>query len=371
MFNFSLSSTDGAARSGTLSVNGTEIGTPVFMPVGTNGTIKAVPPSMVEDEGPRLILANTYHLVLRPGTDIVASAGGIKRFSGWQHAMLTDSGGYQVFSLAKLNRITDDGVSFRSHLDGTPYLFTPEKAMEWQHAIGADLIMAFDECMPHDADHAYAEASTARTSRWAKQCIAYHNARENSSRQYLGGIVQGGLDRDLRIRSASEITAMGFPFHAIGGLSVGEGHDTMGEVLSCTAPLLPADKPRYLMGVGEVRDILMAVSYGIDMFDCVMPTRNARNGEAFTKNGVVRIRNARHAGDNGPLETGCGCYTCRNFSRAYLRHLDNAKEMLFHTLMTVHNLRFMHDLMIAIRAAIAGGTFSSFAKAFNDSFYRE
>ncbi|MBI4977865.1 MAG: tRNA guanosine(34) transglycosylase Tgt [Spirochaetes bacterium] len=368
---FQITDNCGAARAGTLTINGTEVQTPVFMPVGTNATVKAMTPVQVADTGAKLILANTYHLAMRPGTETVAALGGVKRFNGWPHVMLTDSGGYQVFSLSKMNRITDEGVTFQWPVDGSTHFFSPKIAIDHQHRIGADLIMAFDECMPHDADLSYARTSVARTSRWAKECIDHHNASEYRERQFLGGIVQGGLVRELRLESARDLVGMDFPFYAIGGLSVGEGFERMREVLSYTVAELPAEKPRYLMGVGEPRDIIEAVSQGIDMFDCVMPTRNARNGEAFTFSGTIKIRNAKYASDGLPLEEGCDCYTCRTFSRAYLRHLDHAKEMLFHTLMTTHNLRFMQRFMNAIREAIRGNALVAFSKSFTSGFYKD
>lgn len=366
---FSIEDSDGKARAGRLNVNGVEIATPVFMPVGTNASVKAVSPSQVEECGAKIILANNYHLTLRPGVEVVEKAGGVKEFSGWRYAMLTDSGGYQVFSLAKMNKISDEGVEFNSHIDGKKFFFTPELAIENQHKIGADLIMAWDECAPHDADYSYVKKAAERTSAWAKQCLDFHKSSGRDDRQFLGAIVQGGLHKDLRLQSAKELIEMDFPFYAIGGLSVGEGGEMMEEVLSYCAPALPSDKARYLMGVGEPSDILNAVSHGVDMFDCVMPTRNARNGELFTFDGPLRIRNSDYINQHETIEEGCCCYTCRNFSRAYLRHLNNAKEMLYSSLATIHNLSFMMRFMDKIRSSIIDKRFADFKKSFIENYY--
>lgn len=359
------------ARLGEINVNGVVFETPVFMPVGTQATVKALTPEMVEATDSKIILANTYHLVLRPGLEIIKNAGGVKKFSNWKNAMLTDSGGFQVFSLAKLRKITEDGVEFRSHIDGKKYLFTPKSVMEAEHIIGADFIMCFDECAKHDADYSYVKKSIKLTHKWARECKDYHDSTENKNFQYLGGIIQGGMFDDLRRESAQTLSDMDFPFYAIGGLSVGETPEKMHEVLTNLMEFVDAEKPRYLMGVGEPRDILNSVMEGVDMFDCVMPTRNARNGEAFTFNGAVKIRNSKYRTDNSQLEEGCNCYTCKNFSKAYLNHLDKAHEMLFSTLMTIHNISFMQRFMKEIRENLLNGSFLEFRKIFINSFYEK
>ncbi len=369
--NFTLhkKSSDSRARLGTINVNGVDVPTPVFMPVGTKATVKAMTPEMVLESQSNLILANTYHLVLRPGLEILKQFGGVKKFCNWNKAMLTDSGGFQVFSLAKLSKITDEGVMIRSHLDGQKIFFNPKMVMEAEHIIGADFIMCFDECVKSGATYSYTEESMARTIKWAKECKDYHDSTENSQYQYLGGIVQGGMFADLRAECAKVLSDMDFPFYSIGGLSVGEPPEQMHEVLAGVMEHMPTEKPRYLMGVGEVRDILNAVMEGIDMFDCVMPTRNARNGQAFTMNGVVRIRNSKNKTDESPLEVGCDCYSCQNFSKAYIHHLDKANEALFPTLMTIHNIRFMQRLMDGIRTSIKNDNFMEYRKTLMKNFY--
>lgn len=372
-FNFKIenTSTKTNARYGKININGVEFETPVFMPVGTQATVKSLTPVQVEETESKIILANTYHLILRPGLKILSEIGGVKKMSNWKGAMLTDSGGFQVFSLAKLRKITEDGVEFRSHIDGTKYFFTPKSVIEAEHIIGADFIMCFDECVPHDATYEYTKKSLSITNKWAKICKDYHDSTENSNYQYLGGIIQGGMFEDLRKEAANTLLDMDFPFYAIGGLAIGEGAQKMHEVLASTMPYTDKNKPRYLMGVGEVRDILNAVMEGIDMFDCVMPTRNARNGEAFTFDGPVRIRNQKNKEDYTTLDSSCDCYTCKNFSKAYLNHLDKAKEMLFSTLMTIHNIRFMQRFMNALRQSIIEDNFHNFRIEMLDRFYKK
>lgn len=371
-FNFEIKkySQESKARVGKININGISFDTPVFMPVGTLATVKSITPNMIHESASKIILANTYHLILRPTLDVIKEFGGVKKFMNWDGAMLTDSGGFQVFSLAKLRRITDEGVEFRSHIDGRKLFFTPKSVIEAEHIIGADFIMCFDECAEHNATHAYVVDSIRKTHKWAAECKAYHDSKDNSNYQYLGGIIQGGMYDDLRRESALTLSDMDFPFYAIGGLSVGESPVKMHETLAKMMEFIPKEKPRYLMGVGEPRDILNSVMEGIDMFDCVMPTRNARNGEAFTMNGPVRIRNSKHKKDVNTLDEGCDCYTCKNFSKAYLHHLDKAHEMLFATLMTIHNVRFMQIFMSDLRKSINEDTFLDFRKKILSSFYK-
>lgn len=370
-FNFDIKkkSNESNARLGKISINGVEIDTPVFMPVGTQATVKSLTPHMIYETESKIILANTYHLVLRPGLETIKAMGGVKKFSNFNGAMLTDSGGFQVFSLAKLRKITDEGVEFRSHIDGAKLFFSPKFVMEAQHIIGADFIMCFDECAPHDASYTYVKDSIKKTHKWALECKNYHDSQENSDCQYLGGIIQGGMHDDLRRESVLALQDMDFPFYAIGGLSVGETPQKMHEVLGNMMKHVVDNKPRYLMGVGEPRDILNGVMEGIDMFDCVMPTRNARNGKLFTMNGAVRIRNSKHKKDDSPIETGCDCYTCKNFTRAYLHHLDKAKEILFYTLSSIHNVRFMQRFMGELRKSIEEDRFIKFRSDILNIFY--
>jgi queuine tRNA-ribosyltransferase len=326
------------------------------MPVGTAGAVKAVTRRDLEEAGAQIVLANTYHLMLRPGDDLVRDLGGLHGFTGWPGPFLTDSGGYQVFSLSKLRHLTEEGVLFQSHLDGSRHALTPERSMEIQQNLGADIAMAFDECPPHPAPREAVAEATARTTRWAERSRASHRRED----QALFGIVQGGVHLDLREQSAREIMAMGFPGHAIGGLSVGEDKPDMHAVLDHLDPILPADKPRYLMGVGTPEDILEAVARGVDMFDCVLPTRNARNGQLFTSQGRLSIRNAVHRADSRPPDPACACYTCRTTSRAYLRHLHMAGEMSAATLMTIHNLGYYLDTLRRIGQSIRLGQFEAF-----------
>jgi queuine tRNA-ribosyltransferase len=345
---FVLESRDGRARAGRLTTPHGEVETPVFMPVGTAGAVKAVLPRDLREIGARILLANAYHLMLRPGDARVAALGGLHSFTGWDGPLLTDSGGYQVFSLAALRRVDEEGVRFRSHLDGAAHLLSPERSIEVQENLGADIAMAFDQCPPGDAPREAVAEATARTTRWAQRSRDAHRRED----QWLFGIVQGGVHLDLREESASAMVALDFPGYAVGGLSVGEARPDRERVLDHVEALLPAAKPRYLMGVGTPEDIVDAVGRGIDMFDCVLPTRNARNGQLFTSRGRLSIRNARYADDSRPPDPDCPCPTCRTASRAYLRHLHQANEMTAATLMTVHNLFFYLDMMRAMRQSI-------------------
>ncbi|HET8644547.1 MAG TPA: tRNA guanosine(34) transglycosylase Tgt [Vicinamibacteria bacterium] len=357
MFSFELVATSGPARAGRLCTPHGEVETPAFMPVGTAGVVKALTPRDLREAGAQIVLANTYHLMLRPGDELVARLGGLQRFSGWNGPLLTDSGGYQVFSLAALRRLTEEGVAFQSHIDGSRHLLTPERSMEVQRNLGADVVMAFDECPPWPAEKAAVEEATLRTTRWARRSREAF-ARADDGRQWLFGIVQGGVHPDLRERSAREITALDFPGYAVGGLSVGEPKEDMLRVLEGLVPALPSARPRYLMGVGTPQDLWEGVARGIDLFDCVLPTRNARNGQLFTRQGRLSIRNARHRDDARPVEEGCACYTCRTVSRAYLRHLHLAGEMTAATLMTLHNVHHYLDTLRRMRQSILLGRFA-------------
>ena len=348
-----------AARAGRFDTPHGSIPTPVFAPVGTQATVKSVSPRELRELGATLVLANTYHLYLRPGAEIVAELGGLHRFMAWDGPILTDSGGFQVFSLEHLRKITDDGVVFRSHLDGSEHLFTPERVIDIENQLGADIIMCFDECAD-PRDRTYSEQAMERTHRWAARCQEAHRRPD----QALFGIVQGGIFPELRHASARFLTGLDFPGYAIGGLSVGETKAEMHAILEETAPLLPEAKPRYLMGVGSPEDLLEGVARGIDIFDCVLPTRIARNGALFTPTGRLNIRNARFARDRRPVEEGCTCYTCANFSRAYIRHLVMAEELLGLRLTTLHNLHFLIHLAGRIRATILDGTFGAFKDQF-------
>lgn len=334
--------------------------TPAFMPVGTQGTLKGLLPDHVKATGAQCVLANTYHLMLRPGEKVVAELGDLHRFMAWDGPILTDSGGFQVFSLSDINKVTDEGVTFKSHVDGSMVHLTPERSMEVQNALGADIIMMFDECPPGDAPVEYHRKAVERTLRWAARCVKAHG---RPGEQGLFGIVQGGGDLDLRAKCAAELIGLDLPGYAVGGLAVGEGFDTMLRVLEHTTPLLPAGKPRYLMGVGFPRDIVAAVASGIDMFDCVLPTRNGRNAYAFTASGPIRLRNSRYTRDGGPIEAGCDCYACRTFTRGAIRHYFFAGEMLGPVLVSLHNIRFFQRLMADIRAAIEQGRFGEFVQS--------
>lgn len=334
--------------------------TPAFMPVGTQGTVKTVSPEELEGVGAQILLANTYHLYLRPGHRVVERLGGLHRFMTWPGPILTDSGGFQVYSLSRLRNISEQGVTFQSHLDGSRHFIGPQEAMAIQESLGADIIMAFDECAPYPADHAYVSKSVRLTGLWASRCLERRPAGE----QALFGIVQGGIYSDLREKSARDLVSMDFDGYALGGLSVGETQEERLRVIAQTVPWLPHDKPAYLMGVGTPEDLVEGVLGGIDMFDCVMPTRNARNGTLFTSCGKLTIKNARYAEDERPVDEGCGCYTCGRYSRAYLRHLFMAREMLAYRLNTIHNLYFYLELMRQLREAIKEGRTSDFQKAF-------
>ncbi len=347
-FSFELTARAGRARAGLLRTPHGEVETPVFMPVGTAGAVKAVLHRDLRELGARILLANTYHLMLRPGDALVAQLGGLHGFTGWEGPFLTDSGGYQVFSLAGLRRLDEEGVRFQSHIDGSAHLLTPERSLEIQQNLGADIVMAFDECPPGDAPREAVAEATARTTRWARRSRAAHRRED----QWLFGIVQGGAHLDLREASADEIVALDFAGHAIGGLSVGEPREARERVLDALEPILPGQKPRYLRGVGTPEDLIEAVARGVDLFDCVLPTRNARNGQLFTSRGRLSIRNARHRADPRPPDPDCACPTCRSTSRAYLRHLHLSGEMGAATLMSVHNLSFYVDTMRAMRQSI-------------------
>ncbi len=355
-----------SARAGRLMVRHGIIETPIFMPVGTQGTVKAVSPEELETLGAQIILGNTYHLYLRPGTQIISRFGGLHDFMHWRRPILTDSGGFQVFSLAQLSTISEEGYAFQSHLDGgARHLLTPKKAIEVQTALNSDIMMCLDQCIGYPADHGIAADALELTARWAARC---RQAWEKGARQQgnlLFGIVQGGMYPDLRTRSAGQITALDFPGYAIGGLSVGEPKELMLEMAAHTLPLLPADKPRYVMGVGTPADLVELTAMGADMFDCVMPTRNARNGQLFTSYGTINISNAEHRESQEPIETDCTCYSCRNYSRAYLRHLYMAREILAHRLNTIHNLHYYLNLVKNMRMAIIEGTFESFRRDFH------
>lgn len=362
MMHFDLLATDGQARRGRLSLNHGEVETPVFMPVGTYGTVKAMTPATLETIGAQICLGNTFHLWLRPGLEIVGRHGGLHRFMAWDRPILTDSGGFQVFSLGALRKISEEGVKFASPIDGSRLFLTPEISMDIQRVLNSDVVMIFDECTPYPASLDEAAQSMRLSLRWARRSRDAFDRSENPNA--LFGIVQGGMYEDLRDESLAGLAEIGFHGYAIGGLSVGEPKDDMQRILAHTTPRLPADRPRYLMGVGTPEDIVEAVSQGIDMFDCVMPTRHARNGHLFTTTGVINIRNAVHQEDAGPVDPACGCYTCANYSRAYLRHLDRCNEILGSRLGTIHNLHFYLDLMQRIRASIAAGRLAAFARDF-------
>ncbi|QDE69656.1 MULTISPECIES: tRNA guanosine(34) transglycosylase Tgt [Myxococcus] len=348
------------ARRGRLHTPHGPVETPIFMPVGTVGSVKGVGPDDLLTLDAQIILGNTYHLMLRPGEALVGEMGGLHRFVSWNRPMLTDSGGFQVFSLSEKRKITEEGAAFQSHLDGARHFLTPERSIDIQETLGADVIMAFDECPPSTEDRAYLEASLARTTRWLHRCVKAWS-RERSS---LFGIVQGGLHEDLRKRHAEEVCAVDLPGYALGGYSVGEAPEAMHDGVAYSAPLLPRDKPRYLMGVGTPVDLVTCVEHGVDMFDCVLPTRCARNGLLFTSEGKVVIRNAAYARDPRPVDPACSCYTCRNFSRAYLRHLFAAQELLAMRLNTIHNLHYFLGLMAEVRRAVAEDRFATFAREF-------
>jgi queuine tRNA-ribosyltransferase len=355
-FHFELAHTDGAARAGTLHTAHGAVATPVFMAVGTQATVKGLTPAQLDDAGVQVVLGNTYHLALRPGDELIAEMGGLHRFMGWSRPILTDSGGYQVFSLATNRKLDDHGVVFRSHIDGALFDLTPERAVAIQENLGSDIAMALDECPSAEASPEQHRDAVRRTVLWAARCQAAHRRSD----QALFAIVQGGTDLSLRSECVAALVALDFAGYALGGFSVGETMDQMMEALAPTAALLPPEKPRYLMGVGRPQDVLNAIARGVDMFDCVLPTRNGRNAQAFTLTGPVRLRNACHRRDPAPLESGCGCYTCRTCSRAYLHHLFNADEMLGPILLSLHNVAFYSRLLAEARQAIAESRFPPF-----------
>ncbi len=354
------------ARAGKLHTPHGVIETPVFMPVGTQATVKTMTPDELKENNAQIILGNTYHLYLRPGHELVKEAGGLHKFMNWDRPILTDSGGFQVFSLGELRKIKEEGVTFRSHLDGSKHLFSPERVMEIEEAIGADIAMAFDECTPYPADYDYAKRSMERTTRWLERCIKAHTRED----QALFGIIQGSMYKDLRTESAKEITSFDLPGYAIGGLSVGEPAEVMYEMLDINTDIMPINKPRYLMGVGAADNLVEGVKRGVDMFDCVLPTRIARNGTVMTKHGKLVVRNAEYAHDFRPLEEGCGCYACRNFTRAYIRHLIKSGEVLGIRLTTIHNIYFLTNLMKEIRNAILQDRYPEFISEFYANFSR-
>src|SRR5687767_10080175 len=370
-FAFSISASEGAARTGTITLERGVVRTPAFMPLGTAGTVKAMKPDDVAASGADIILGNTYHLMLRPGAERVARLGGLHKFMAWERPILTDSGGYQVMSLAELSKVSEEGVAFKSHLDGSRHMLTPERSIEIQRLLGSDIVMAFDQLVPAAAPPDAQSAAMERSMRWAKRSRdAFDAGGEHSQGAALFGIQQGALDEGLRRASAEALTGIGFDGYAVGGLAVGEGQEAMLRCLDFAPGQLPADRPRYLMGVGKPDDIVGAVERGIDMFDCVLPTRSGRTGQAFTRDGPINIRNARFAEDQAPIDAACACPTCATWSRAYLHHLVRAGEMLGAMLMTEHNIWFYETLMADLRAAIAGGTLKAYADDFRLRYKR-
>ncbi|PNQ76948.1 tRNA guanosine(34) transglycosylase Tgt [Erythrobacter sp. SAORIC-644] len=370
-FTFAVEAVDGAARTGAISMYRGQIRTPAFMPVGTAATVKAMKPETVRKTGADIILGNTYHLMLRPGAERVAKLGGLHKFMNWDRPILTDSGGYQVMSLSDLRKLTEKGVEFRSHIDGSKHMLTPERSMEIQRLLGSDIVMAFDECPRADRPRDEIAASMEMSMRWAKRSREGFNAGgEHAERSALFGIQQGALDEDLRKISADKLADIGFDGYAIGGLAVGEGQEAMFATLDFAPAQLPQDRPRYLMGVGKPDDLVGAVERGVDMFDCVLPSRSGRNGQAFTWNGPMNLRNARFAEDTDPLDNRCTCDTCNTYSRAYLHHLVKSQEILGAMLMTEHNIAFYQQLMQAMRDAIREGRFATFAKDFRRDYLR-
>jgi queuine tRNA-ribosyltransferase len=359
---FSLLATDGGARRGRLTTRHGLVETPAFMPVGTRAAVKSLSPDDVRSAGAQIILSNTFHLLVRPGPDLIRELGGLHRFMGWDGPILTDSGGFQVFSLARLRTLSEEAVEFRAPADGSLHRLSPERAIEVQHALGADVIHPLDECLGYPATRADTERSLGLTVRWARRSLAAHRA--GGSEAALFGIVQGGFEADLRARAVAETVALGFDGYAIGGMAVGEPKPMMRDLAALVAAALPVERPRYLMGVGKPQDIVGAVRRGIDMFDCVLPTRSGRTGQAFTRRGAVNIRNARHIEDPRPLDEACACPACRGYSRAYLHHLWRAEEILGQMLLTWHNLHYYQQLMASLRAAVAGGCLSAWTTAF-------
>lgn len=371
-FQFTIAATDGKARTGSIEMRRGEIRTPAFMPVGTAATVKAMKPETVRATGADIILGNTYHLMLRPGAERVARLGGLHKFMNWQRPILTDSGGYQVMSLSDLRKLTEEGVEFRSHLDGSKHMLTPERSMEIQRLLGSDIVMAFDECPRADQSHDIIEASMEMSMRWARRSRdAFDAGGDHAANAALFGIQQGALDEPLRRRSADALTEIGFDGYAIGGLAVGEGQEAMFATLDFAPGQLPADRPRYLMGVGKPDDLVGAVERGVDMFDCVLPSRSGRNGQAFTWTGPINLRNARFAEDTGPLDDRCSCSTCGTYTRAYIHHLVKSGEILGAMLMTEHNIAYYQQLMQAMREAIAEGRFAVFAASFRNDYLKK
>ncbi|WP_226697540.1 tRNA guanosine(34) transglycosylase Tgt [Qipengyuania flava] len=368
-FAFTIDATDGAARTGSIAMRRGTIRTPAFMPVGTAATVKAMKPETVRKTGADIILGNTYHLMLRPGAERVARLGGLHQFMNWDGPILTDSGGYQVMSLSDLRKLTEKGVEFRSHIDGSKHMLTPERSMEIQRLLGSDIVMAFDECPRADRPRDEIAASMEMSMRWAKRSRdGFDSGGDHAGRSALFGIQQGALDEDLRQISAGKLTEIGFDGYAIGGLAVGEGQEAMFATLDFAPRQLPQDRPRYLMGVGKPDDLVGAVERGVDMFDCVLPSRSGRNGQAFTWNGPINLRNARFAEDQEPLDSRCACDTCGTYTRAYLHHLIKSQEILGAMLMTEHNIAFYQQLMQAMRDAIAEGRFAAFAAQFRSDY---
>lgn len=361
---FSLTHKDAQARRGVLQTRLGSVQTPVFMPVGTYATVKGITPEELRTCGANIVLSNTFHLMLRPGSELIQQLGGLHRFMNWDGPILTDSGGFQVFSLSKLNRVSEEGVVFRSPVDGDEVFLSPERSMEVQHQLGADIVMQFDECTPYPATQKQAEDSMRLSLRWAERCLQRHRELQTEQPAALFGIVQGGVFESLRRESAQALVDMPFSGYAIGGLSVGEPREEMFQTLEVTLPALPDEQPRYLMGVGKPEDIVEAVLRGVDMFDCVIPTRNGRNGTLFTEQGQLNLRNARHRSDPQPLSEHCACYACQNYSRAYLHHLYQCNEMLGAKLGSLHNLTYYHKLLADLRSAIEQGTVSQYAEQF-------
>lgn len=368
-FKFDIATTDSAARRGTIHMHRGDIETPAFMPVGTAGTVKAMEPENVRSTGADIILGNTYHLMLRPTAERMHKLGGLHKFMNWDRPILTDSGGFQVMSLAELRKMSEEGVEFKSHLDGQKIMLSPERSMEIQRLLDSDIVMAFDECTPYPATHDVAKHSMELSMRWAKRSRdGFDSGAEHADRAALFGIVQGSTFEDLRRTSIDALTDIGFDGYAIGGLAVGEGQENMFKVLDFTMPMMPTDSPRYLMGVGKPDDIIGAVARGIDMFDCVMPTRSGRTGQGFTRRGTINIRNARHKDDMRPIDSDCLCPACTKYSRAYIHHLDKAQEILGSMLLTWHNIQFYQDLMKGLREAISEQNLQGFSTAFLEKY---
>ena len=368
-FEFEISATDGPARRGTIKMKRGDIQTPAFMPVGTAGTVKAMMPESVRSTGADILLGNTYHLMLRPTAERVAKMGGLHKFMNWDRPILTDSGGFQVMSLTELRKMTEEGVTFRSHLDGSKIMLSPERSMEIQRLLDSDIVMAFDECTPFPAEEKVARESMELSMRWAKRSReGFNSGEEHAAKSALFGIVQGSVYKDLRFRSIDELAEIGFDGYAVGGLAVGEGQEKMFEVLDYTMPRMIKETPRYLMGVGKPDDIVGAVERGIDMFDCVMPTRSGRTGQGFTRRGAINLKNARHKEDDRPIDSDCSCPACTNYSRAYMHHLIRSGEILGSMLLTWHNLQFYQDLMAGLREAISAGNLTKHAIEFRETY---